>query len=460
MSTNNVRTKSSRDILDAELDEIRRKNLTKTWLEQNKIDPGSARNVIPLAEWQNKKRTNDEDLKKKVKSANQIMHSHHYKPKIQPRQEAIKEDKQNNSSKSYNAMEEPTHFVDNTPSFSDPIMDHQSDLPSDHGVIVDIQQTIDQTVSTEQPVDKNILDLGLESGDSNDLNDITMKEKIETNETVNTEQDAPAIIPQFDSPFDTPFDSIETQNGSSHNLNAVPKAHDVAENLVINEINQTSMETQEFPTEQKFDTSFDSIETQEEIINAQVENETFSKHDEVSENLDFNLMSMEKQESVVQKDMPMEMAEDQLSLHIAEPEQANAENQNSSEVSQEQIAEPQSSIIDLSFSFRFFTKRQVSCDETSALNPLIQNALSVINTAIHSYDGNVLLQCHPFCSDVQIDSSYAPSNSNHKFCYIIFVSMSLEILPEIDVSQVKDHVLNSLRVSVANGSFRNGSREL
>jgi len=425
MSTNNFQTKSSRDVLNAELDEIREKNLTKTWLEQNKIDPGSARNVIPLDVWQNKKRTNDEDLKKKVQSANQIMHSHHYKPKIQPRQEASKEIKFDSSSKNYNAMEEPAHFVDNTSSFPDPIMDHQMDQPSDHGVFVDIQQTNDDSVATEQAV-KNSPDITLENDDSTDLN-IGMTMNAETVETANNERSAPAILPQFD----TPFESIETAEDpmNTQSLSEAPNGH-ATESSDSSKMNQTRLETNELPAEQKFDTPLDTIEAQEEFISTEISNETSNEHDQVLENLDFNPASAETPESAGQKDVPAEMTEDQPSFAMAEPAQAqdNAEYQNLSEFSQEQVVEPQSSIIDLSFSFRFFTKRQISRNETSTLNPLMQNALSVIDTAIHSYDGNVLLQLEPFCSDVQLDSKYVWSLVSITNFLLLFCCLSFSCI--------------------------------
>ena len=58
-------------------------------------------------------------------------------------------------------------------------------------------------------------------------------------------------------------------------------------------------------------------------------------------------------------------------------------------------------------------------------------------------------------------ASHRSSNPVHenKLCYLVHGSMSFEILLKIDAIQLKEHILNSLRLSVTNSVFENGNRE-
>lgn len=71
-----MKGKSSREIREAELDEIRRKKIITEWHKQNKIDPNAALNVKTIEEWQYEMRHRDQELRKQHKSAEEYLHKY------------------------------------------------------------------------------------------------------------------------------------------------------------------------------------------------------------------------------------------------------------------------------------------------------------------------------------------------------------------------------------------------
>jgi len=421
-TTSKTRSHSSRKILDAELDEIRRKNLTKTWLEQNTIDPNSSRNVIPLDIWQNKKRTIDEEVKKQLKTANQSLHSYNYKPKA-IKQQSIRENNDDSNSDEHDVSHDVTSYHDN---MFESITDGQFSNAASEELFTDKLQKHDESLdASKQVIEKSLrLPDGIEQKNyesttfnGND-NGMIASMNIESEKAIIAiaeQQNAPATA--HDMTHSAPFDNMEGEK----------------ERCVVDQ---------------------NAIEMPE-------------THNEALERADFDLMhptsvGRPEQANFVEKNSSIDMNQDHQSLDT-EPEKEDISDQRMSEVSQEdQNTASHNSIIELSFSFRLFTQRQIPLGETSNLSPLMLNALSIVNATLLSYDGNVSLHLNPFCSDVQLDSSCRSSNPAHenKLCYFVHASMSFEMLPQIDAFRLKEHVLNSLRLSVTNGVFQNGNREL
>ena len=154
---------------------------------------------------------------------------------------------------------------------------------------------------------------------------------------------------------------------------------------------------------------FDNMEGEKEgCVVDQNAIETLEKHDEVLESAGFDVMhatSVGRSEQVnfVEKNMSMDMNQDHQSLDHIEPQIEDIADQKTSEVSQEeQNTASHNSVIKLSFSFRLFTQRQIPRGETSNLNALVLNTLSIVNATLLSCDGNVSLRHNPFCSDIQL----------------------------------------------------------
>jgi len=369
-----------------------------------------------LEQWQNKKRTIDEEEKNKKKTANQTLHSHNYKPKV------IQPSRKENNTKSCDSDEcndvNATYYYDNM--FESPHTYGPSGV-SNEEVFVDKHQKHNgfiDNADADQVIEKSLPDIIEQENDKyTSLDDDGMIAPI----NIETEKTTSATIEQQNEPVSDIIHDTESFN-----------------NIMDVE--------------------------QEQCVFDQNTIEISENEEDASESVDVHPTSVDRPEQVDSIDQNVctdGISQDHQSLYISEPEKED--NHKLSEVSQEeQNTASHNSIIDLSFSFRFFTQRQIPHGETSTLEPFMISALSVINNALISYNGNVSLHLNPFCSDIKLDSSHTSSNPSHanKYCYLVYVSMSFEILPHIDISQLKEVILNNLRLSVTNGVFKNGSREL